>query len=60
MFGSDKLWKTKSCTMKQSVSCLQMEEMMSGVETGAVKSIQLSQAQEQLKRNDQDYVQASH
>ncbi|DBA91905.1 hypothetical protein WJX79_009655 [Trebouxia sp. C0005] len=36
----------------------EMEEMMSGVETGAIKSIQLSQAQEQLKRSDQDYVQS--
>ena len=39
--------------------CLQMEEMMSGVETGAIKNIQLSEAQNQLKRSDQDYVQAS-
>ncbi len=36
-----------------------MEELMSGVEAGAIKSIQLSQAQEQLKRSDQEYVQAS-
>ena len=49
----------KSCTRKQSMPCLQMEEMMSGVETGAIKSVQLSQAQEELKRSDQDYVQAS-
>ncbi|DBA74201.1 hypothetical protein WJX77_009631 [Trebouxia sp. C0004] len=36
----------------------EMEEVMSGIETGAIKSIQLSQAQEQLKRSDQDYVQS--
>ncbi|DBB15254.1 hypothetical protein WJX82_011728 [Trebouxia sp. C0006] len=36
----------------------EMEDMLTGVQTGAVKSIQLSQAQDRLKSSDHGYIQA--
>lgn len=37
--------------------CLQMEEMMDLVQTGAVHAIDLRQKQEELRETDQNYIQ---
>ena len=37
--------------------CLQMEEMMDLVQTGAVQAIDLRQKQEELRETDQNYIQ---
>ena len=39
--------------------CLQMEEMMDLVQTGAVHAIDLRQKQEELRETDQNYIQVS-
>jgi len=36
-----------------------MEDMLTGVQTGAIKSIQLSQAQDRLKSSDHGYIQVA-
>jgi len=36
-----------------------MEDMLTGVQTGAIKSMQLSQAQDRLKSSDHGYIQVA-
>ena len=38
---------------------MQMEEALTGVQSGAIKTLQLTQAQDQLRLNDHSYIQVS-
>ena len=46
-------------TFVEQQTCLQMEEMMDLVQTGAVHAIDLRQKQEELRETDQNYIQVS-
>ena len=38
------------------VACMQMEEALVGVQTGAIKTLQLTHAQDKLKFDDHSYI----
>ena len=48
-----------SIVFVHNVRVVQMEEMLSGAQEGALKAMQLAQSQETLKYNDRAFIQAS-
>ena len=59
-FRLTKEFDVETCVCRKCCVGVQMDEMLSGAQEGAITAMQLKQSQQDLKSHDQLFVQACH